>query len=79
MPIEIIGEHPLARKENGNLKNVIGNVFPTENTIITGPGTHGGLLVAYLEHKKEYYERNYSDYAEQKEYKQIIKKLENLK
>ncbi len=51
MPVKIIGEHPLA-KEDGKLKNVMANVFPTENAVITGPGTHGGLIADYLNNEK---------------------------
>jgi hypothetical protein len=50
MQIRIVGEHPLAKNENGKLKSVKGSVFPMENAVITGPGTHGDLLVDYMDY-----------------------------
>jgi len=45
----IIGEHPLARDENGKLKSRIGALFPYENTLVTLPGIHATQRLAYLE------------------------------
>ena len=49
MVLKILGEHPLARDENGRLKSRIGTIFPDNRTIVTLPGIHATQRLAYLE------------------------------
>lgn len=57
MPVKLIGEHPLAKDEDGKLVNSIGDVFPAENTVITGPGIHDTLFLDYMDHVEEEHKR----------------------
>lgn len=50
MNLLIIGEHPLARDEQGNLKSRIGTVFPRARALVTIPGIHATQRIAYSEH-----------------------------
>ncbi|MBW2981602.1 hypothetical protein KY343_01855 [Candidatus Woesearchaeota archaeon] len=61
MLIKVIGDHPLARNEDGSLKNVKANAFPTENVIISGPGTHGDLLLDYMNKAYGKYDEDLED------------------
>ncbi|MGE5610799.1 MAG: hypothetical protein ACM359_16230 [Bacillota bacterium] len=47
--LTIIGEHPLAKDERGNLKSRIATLFPRRNTIVTLPGIHATQRIAYIE------------------------------
>lgn len=48
MPIRIIGDPPLARDEQGNLKSRIATYFPRSRTIVTLPGIHATQRMAYV-------------------------------
>ncbi|MCD4727361.1 MAG: hypothetical protein K8R46_06860, partial [Pirellulales bacterium] len=45
----IIGEHPLAKDQNGKLKSRIATAFPSGNTIVTIPGIHATQRMAYVD------------------------------
>ncbi len=45
----IIGEHPLAKNEKGELYSRIATVFPHGNAVVTLPGIHATQRIAYLE------------------------------
>lgn len=45
----IIGEHPLAKNQNGKLKSRIATVFPFSNTIVTLPGIHATQRMAFID------------------------------
>jgi len=47
--LEIVGDHPLAKDELGNLKSRIGTIFTSSNTLITVPGVHASQRTIYLE------------------------------
>lgn len=47
--LTIVGEHPLAKDERGNLKSRIATIFPARNVIITLPGIHATQRIAYVE------------------------------
>lgn len=49
LKLEIVGDHPLAVDDNGNLKSRIGTIFTSSNTLVTVPGIHATQRVAYLE------------------------------
>ena len=49
MVLSIIGEHPLARGENGKLKSRIGTLFPGTGALVTLPGIHATQRLAYIE------------------------------
>ena len=49
MPLNILGEHPLAKDGNGKLKSRIATIFPFANTIVTLPGIHATQRLAYLD------------------------------
>ena len=48
MSIRIIGEHPLAKDQEGRLISRIGSVFPRSRTIVTLPGIHATQRLAYV-------------------------------
>lgn len=45
----VIGEHPLAKDQNGKLKSRIATAFPSGNTIVTTPGIHATQRTAYVD------------------------------
>jgi len=47
--VRIIGDHPLARDEQGKLKSHIGTVFPEHRTLVTISGVHGIQRQTFLE------------------------------
>ncbi|MDD4872583.1 MAG: hypothetical protein PHR77_18695 [Kiritimatiellae bacterium] len=49
LKIEIVGEYPLAKDNQGNLKSRIGTIFTNTNTLITVPGIHATQRMAYIE------------------------------
>lgn len=49
MSPSIIGEHPLAKDQNGKLKSRIATAFPSGNTIVTLPGIHATQRMAYVD------------------------------
>ena len=49
MALKIIGQHPLARDDNGKLKSRIGTIFPRRSTIITLGGIHATQRMAFLD------------------------------
>jgi hypothetical protein len=49
MTLQIMGEHPLEKDENGKLKNYISTLLPFENAIITGKGIHATLAQQYVD------------------------------
>ena len=49
LKLEIVGDHPLARDEQGNLKSRIGTIFTNTNTLVTIPGIHATQRVIYIE------------------------------
>ena len=50
MALQIIGDHPLDRDEQGNLRSRIATVFPRGNVLITLPGIHATQRIAYVDH-----------------------------
>ncbi len=48
MPIRIIGDHPLARDAQGNLRSRIATLFPRARTLVTLPGIHATQRMAYV-------------------------------
>jgi len=48
MNIHILGEHPLAKSDQGKLISRIGTIFPRSRTIVTIPGIHAVQRVAYI-------------------------------
>ncbi len=49
MPLNILGEHPLAKDGNGKLKSRVATIFPFANTMVTLPGIHATQRLAYLD------------------------------
>ena len=49
MPLNILGEPPLAKDGNGKLKSRVATIFPFANTIVTLPGIHATQRLAYLD------------------------------
>jgi len=49
LKLEIVGDHPLAKDKQGNLKSRIGTIFTNSNTLITVPGVHATQRILYLE------------------------------
>ena len=47
--LEIVGDHPLAKDEHGNLKSRIGTIFTNSNTLVTVPGIHATQRMAYID------------------------------
>lgn len=45
----ILGEHPLARDEQGNLKSRIGTIFLRGGVVVTLPGIHATQRIAYTD------------------------------
>ena len=45
----IVGEHPLAKDNDGKLKSRIGTVFPYSNTIVTLPGIHATQRMEHVD------------------------------
>lgn len=45
----MLGEHPLAKNQAGQLVSRIGTVFPRRRTIVTLPGIHATQRVAYID------------------------------
>ena len=50
MALQIIGDHPLERDEQGNLRSRIATIFPRGNVLITLPGIHATQRIAYVDH-----------------------------
>jgi hypothetical protein len=48
MTIRILGEHPLAKDQQGRLISRIGTIFPRSRTIVTLPGIHATQRFAYV-------------------------------
>ena len=48
MSIRIIGDHPLARDAQGNLRSRIATLFPRARTLVTLPGIHATQRMAYV-------------------------------
>ncbi|OGV68069.1 MAG: hypothetical protein A2283_18680 [Lentisphaerae bacterium RIFOXYA12_FULL_48_11] len=49
LKLEIVGDHPLAKDDQGNLKSRIGTIFTNNNTLITIPGIHATQRMAYID------------------------------
>jgi len=49
MQPHIIGDHPLAKGDDGKLKSRIATAFPYGNTIVTLPGIHATQRLAYVD------------------------------
>lgn len=49
MKPRILGEHPLAKDDNGRLRSRIGTLFPYRNVLVTLPGIHAMQRLALLE------------------------------
>ena len=47
MQLSILGDHPLAHDEQGNLKSRIATLFLLSNTLVTLPGIHATQRLAY--------------------------------
>ena len=45
----IVGEHPLAKNDDGKLKSRIATVFPSSNTIVTLPGIHATQRMQHVD------------------------------
>jgi hypothetical protein len=50
MALTILGEHPLAKDERGNLRARIGTIFLRGNILITLPGVHATQRIAYSDY-----------------------------
>ena len=48
MAIRIIGEPPLSKDSQGNLKSCIGTLFPRRKTLVTLPGIHATQRIAFV-------------------------------
>lgn len=53
MPITILGEHPLAMDDQGNLRNPIGTVFVGADVLITGRRSHFELRPVYTAYRNQ--------------------------
>ena len=53
MILRILGEHPLALNEQGQLKSRIGTIFPKAGVLVTLPGIHATQRMAYVQDLNE--------------------------
>ncbi|MCX6998414.1 MAG: hypothetical protein NTV49_15350 [Kiritimatiellaeota bacterium] len=53
MTLRILGEHPLALNEQGQLKSRIGTIFPKAGVLVTLPGIHATQRMAYVQDLNE--------------------------
>jgi hypothetical protein len=47
MALTLLGEHPLAKDDSGQLRSRIGTIFLRTNTLVTLPGVHATQRIAY--------------------------------
>ena len=53
MNLRIIGDHPLAKNERGDLKSRVGTIFVRSRTLVTLPGIHATQRIAYVNDQNE--------------------------
>ena len=53
MNLKIIGDHPLAKNERGDLKSRVGTIFVRSRTLVTLPGIHATQRIAYVNDQNE--------------------------